>query len=164
MPTPTKIPWTGSVSRRLLLQDLRKGDIPLDPTEMSPPEVYFQRPEFADFEYTRFRARLNDLRKKVTAEKNRSTFDSVALARDRLNFPKKATNHRGEPRWEGSEAERLLKKDIEDGKHKNLKPKALYESQNEYMKYSLAAFRGHIYQEVQTRKFIAQRRARAGRK
>jgi hypothetical protein len=50
--------WKNSEAKRLLLQDLTSGEIPLDPKEMEPAQVYPQRPEFTDFGYERFRKNL----------------------------------------------------------------------------------------------------------
>jgi hypothetical protein len=84
--------------------------------------------------------------------------DSAALAHDRRIHPKAANNHRGEPRWEGSDAERLLRQDMDEGKHKTMKPQLLYNMRNEYYEnYPLKIFREHIYQEEKRRKFLAIR-------
>jgi hypothetical protein len=90
--------------------------------------------------------------------------DSTALAHDRCIFPKKAYNHQGKPRWEGSEAKQLLKRDIDEGKHKKFKPVDLYKSQNKYKKYPLKVFQKHVHQEVRRHKYLAQRHARTEKK
>jgi hypothetical protein len=73
--------------------------------------------------------------------------------------------HRGEPRWEGSQAKRLLTCDINNGKHETLMPQALYNTQKEYKDYPLTMFWKHIYQEVkQCCKFVAQCKAMAEKK
>jgi hypothetical protein len=51
------------------------------------------------------------------------------------------------PPWENSEAKRLLRKDVQDNKHKNTKPKQLWESQPAYMKFERQVFCKHINQE-----------------
>jgi hypothetical protein len=123
---------------------------------MEPADVYLQR----DFEYENFRNHLRDLRKQIRASKDRAISDSAALAHDRRIFPKKTYNHRGEPRWEGSEAEQLLKQDIDEGKNKDLMPAELHQSRDEYKGYPLEVFRKHIYQEERLRKYVAQLRAK----
>lgn len=164
MPKKTETTWKDSEAKRLLVQDLMSGEIPLDPNEMEPAQVYLQRPEFANFGYERFRDRLRDLRAQIRASKHHASSDSAALAHDRRIYPKKTNNHRGEPRWEGSEAERLLKLDIDEGKNMSLIPIDLYNSQNEYKKYPLKVFRKHIDQEERRRKYVAHCRARAKKK
>jgi len=123
---------------------------------MGPQEVYIQWPEFAEVEYERFRDRLRDLRRAVSLKNNRSASDSAALAHDRLIHPVAAHNHRGEPRWEGSEAQRLLKVDMDNDMHKLMVPEALHHTRQVYMDYPLVVFRKHIEQEERARKLRAQ--------
>lgn len=164
MPKKKEITWKDSEAKRLLIKDLTSGNIPLDPKEMEPAQVYLQRPEFASFAYEHFRDRLRDLRAQIRASKHCASSDSAALAHDRRIYPKKTHNHRGEPRWEGSEAERLLKQDMDEGKNKTLKPIDLHQSRKEYKLYPLTVFRKHIDQEERRRKYIAYCRARAAKK
>ena len=57
--------------------------------------------------------------------------------------------------WEGSEAERFLRQDMDENKHKTIKPKALWKSQKVYCEnYPLDVFRRHIDQEERRRKYI----------
>jgi len=142
----------------LLLQDLRSGRIPIT-SEMEPRDVYLQRLEFAEFDgnYKNFPGRLRDARKQIICKNSRSALDSAALAHDREIYPKAAYNHRGEPRWEWSEAERLLRQDMDEGKHKTMKPQLVYQLRKEYNEnYTLKTFRQHIYQEEKRRKFDTQ--------
>lgn len=97
--------WEYSNAKELLYKDLLNGRIPLDPEEMGPQVVYLQRPEFADFKYENFRQNLKSLRAKIIEDQGLAASESTPLAHDRRIYPKNATNHRGEPRWEGSEAE-----------------------------------------------------------
>jgi len=53
-----KTDWQYSQAKKLLEQDLRNGTIPLDSSVMGPKEVFVQCPEFAEFDYDRFRDRL----------------------------------------------------------------------------------------------------------
>ena len=59
-------------------------------------------------------------------------------------------------RWEGSEAERLLRLDMDEGKHEAMAPRLLYAERREYREFPLHVFRGHIHQEKRTRKFLRQ--------
>lgn len=148
----------GRIARRkkLLLQDLRSGTIPLD---MPPRDVYVQRPELAEFDgsYKHFPGCLRLARKQIICKNHSSASDSAALAHDRDFFLQVANITEGGPRWEGSAAQRHLQQDIEDGKHKTMTPKQLFESRKEYNEdYSLKVFREHIYQEDKGRKFLMQ--------
>ena len=146
--------WRSSVVRRLLEQDLLSGAIPLTNAEMPPLEVYNFRPEFAQIPYDSFPRRLKALRVQCGAKLNRSTVDAAAYNNDR-RFDYQATFVAlGLPRWDGSDAERLLKIDITNALHEQMAPKELYISRNEYQVFTLKVFRGHIHQEVKRRKFI----------
>jgi hypothetical protein len=131
---------------------------------MGPQDVYVQRPEFTEFAYERFRNNLLYLRKDITAKMALASSDSAALANDRSIHPKRAANHRGEPRWEGSEAERLLRLDMDEGKHQRMKPRELYQTRQQYYgNYPLTVFRGHIGQEEKRRKYIIYLQNKEGR-
>jgi hypothetical protein len=125
---------------------------------MTPRDAYLHRPEFAEFDgYANFPSRLRGARQQIASKNNRASSDSAALAHDRKIYPKAASNHRGEPRWEGSEAERLLRKDMDEGKHNQMRPELLYYTRKDYHEnYPLKVFREHIYQEERRRKFLAQ--------
>lgn len=149
--------WLNSEAKKLLLQDLRDGTIPVDSKSMAPKTVYLLRPEFAEFDYKNFPGRLRSARQQIISKNNCAASDSTAFAHDRQLYPKAANNHRGEPRWEGSETERLLRLDMDESKHKTMKPQQLYQSRKEYYdNYPLTVFREHIYQEEKRRKFMAQ--------
>jgi hypothetical protein len=152
--------WRHSEAKKLLSQLIARGDIPRDGS-MKPKIVWnafcLPRHEFLFFKYPNFPSRLRSLLKTYNGKVDRAGTDVDALAHDRILFPKATHNHRGEPRWEGSEAERLLKLDVDDQKHKTVKPIELYKSRPEYYEhYPLEIFRNHIYQEVRLRKFVLQ--------
>ena len=105
---------------------------------------------------------LNYLRKQMRQKKNHAARDSAALVHDRAIYPKPHLNHRGEPRWEGSEAERLLREDMQQRMHEYsgkslpslmqmslaaLPPEQLWLSRDEYQDYQKDTFRQHIHQE-----------------
>eukprot|EP00957_Ditylum_brightwellii_P122066 9308971-Ditylum_brightwellii.AAC.1 len=50
--------------------------------------------------------------------------------------------------WNGSEAQKLLKENIQQNLHKSMKPRSLWLSRPEYMKFDSKTFRKHIYQEM----------------
>ena len=148
--------WKSSMAKKILERDLISGAIPLDAKLMKPKEVYQRHPEFSDFAYDRFPSRLRDLRRQITDKSTSATLDQAALAHDRQLYPKATHNHRGEPRWEGSEAEQLLRLDMDAGKHKIMKPQELYNSRKEFSNnYPLKVFQKHIDQEERRRKMLA---------
>jgi hypothetical protein len=158
------VPWADSDAKRVLEERLESGEIPLDSDLMAPRDVYYQDPSFSDYPYKQFRDRLRDLRKKVKSLEYLTNFDAAALSHDRKIHPKKQKNSKGEHRWEGSEAERLLKRDIDNKKHEDLAPRDLRKTQKAYQDYPLEVFRKHIHQEVARRKFIAYCKKKAEKK
>jgi hypothetical protein len=148
--------WQGSQARKLLVDDLVSGLIPLESKGdcgMQPRDVYNMRPEFREFPYEKFRDQLRSLRNQISKKKESALSDCAALAHDETIHPKKLTNHRGELRWEGSVAQQLLRLDMNDGKHKSMKPSELYSSRLAYSEHcSLGTFREHIYQETRLRR------------
>ena len=153
--TMATMTWRSSEARRLLEEDLRSGAIPLDWREMGVGEVYAQRPEFADFPFAPFGRRLQALRKQCGIKHSRSAADAMAMANDRQFVAQQLRAVGGGAlRWDGSEAERLLRLDISNGLHQNLTPKVFHQSRVEFQVYTLKVFRGHIHQEVKRRKFV----------
>ena len=79
--------------------------------------------------------------------------DKKAFLNFRENHPRPDLNYRGEPQWDGSDAQRLLKEDMTAGKHlKYDTPSEFRDSRPEYQTYNKKVFRGHIHQEVRLRK------------
>ena len=158
--------WIKSKAKGLLEEDLKSGRIPLDDADMTAEEVYMQRTEFAEFKFEQFETNLDSLRKVHLDKIDRANSDSAALAHDRGPNcrPKKTHNYRGEPRWDGGEAERLLKLDITANKHKRMKPELLRLTKIAYQQYDLKVFRDHIDQELKARKFLTYHRAKKNQK
>ena len=53
--------------------------------------------------------------------------------------------------WHKSDAKPLLEKDMDDAKHLEMKPKALYQTRIQYREFSLEEFRKRINQEKDKR-------------
>jgi hypothetical protein len=149
--------WKNSIAKKLLEEDLRSGKIPLDGNAMKPKEVYEERPEFAEFcEYKHFPRRLRELHQQISRKNDRALTAADAVAHDRKIYSEEDSKQTGKARWEGSEAERLLRLDMDAGKHEVMAPHLLYEERLEYREFPLDVFRGHIYQEQRSRKFRRQ--------
>lgn len=147
--------WHTSEAKKLLENDLISGKIPLHNGNdgMEPKDVYLQRPEFAEFSYEYFRDRLRAIRNQISEKKSLASTDSIALSNDQRIHPRSTHNSRGEPRWEGSIAEQLLKSDVSKGRHTTMRPQDLYQSRPEYYNnYPLSVLRKHIDQEVRRQK------------
>ena len=56
------------------------------------------------------------------------------------------------PHWDGSAAQGLLKVDVDEGRHINMRPQELRKTRVEYASFPVDVFRKHIHQEVRSRK------------
>jgi hypothetical protein len=111
-------------------------------------------PTFAGMEYKpHFTSRLRGVRDDFVKKRGRAEDDKKAYDNFRRICPVKSHNHRGEPRWEGSRAQELLRLDMDEGKHEVFLPKRFQEKRIEYQDYRLQTFRDHIQQETRLRKY-----------
>jgi hypothetical protein len=150
----TIVTWNKSEARRLLERDLATGDIPVCGREMGSRTVYESRPEYAAYPFDIFVRRLAAMRKTAKGQNARRVNDVAAHAHDVALRPQATHNTNGVARWEGSNAERLLKADITAGLHTQMAPRFLFRTRAEYYEcFTLEQFRGHIAQEVKLRKF-----------
>lgn len=160
------IDWRKSDAKKLLYQDLVDGTIPLTVLEMDPADVHWQRPEYVEVPYDQFKDRLKDMRERISTERNQSELDEAGLARDRGIFPKQAYDKdRGYPRWEGSAAQKWLKKDVDDGKHlENYTPASFRLSREEYKEFPARVIGKHVSQEHELRKRNFQNNSKGWKK
>ena len=154
-PAPNIPAWGHSNARQLLIDDILNGIIPLTNEEMMPSVAYRSRPEYAQYPESDFPPRLKAVREICKARLNRSVVDTAAYHNDRRFDVRPAQAATGLPRWEGSEAERFLKEDIENELHEQMLPRELFMTRSAYFEvFTLKVFRGHIAQEVKRRKFV----------
>ena len=110
--------------------------------------------EFARMECdAAFERRLGTVRDDYLKKKERCETDLQAYLAARKNHPTPALNSRGEPQWNGSEAQELLKGIVERKEHADVAPAALWQSKPAFKVYTLQTFRDHIYQEERLVKF-----------
>jgi len=57
--------WQYSQAKKLLVQDLTNGTIPLDSSVMGPQEVYQQCPEFKQYDFNHFQDCLRSMQKVI---------------------------------------------------------------------------------------------------
>ena len=146
--------WSKSKARDYLCGLILSGKLP-DRKKIKPKAVFQDycknRPEFKhfqDYKALKFAEKLLRLRNQLEAKADRSKEDDAAFKHDREIFPPRTEDTKGRPVWAGSKAQELLRQDIIDGKHKEKKPKYLYETQAEYFEnYELEFFQNKIYQE-----------------
>lgn len=158
-PKEPNIKWTKSKARALLYKDIRDGTVPLDPPQagggMTLRAVYDLRPEFGEYNYSKFSSRLGSLRTIIKDADHRATADQEAFENFKANHPISLFSHKGYIQWQGSEAQESLLEDIEAGFHQSMGKKELWESRPEYYEnFHLAAFRDKVYQEERTAKYL----------
>lgn len=100
-----------------------------------------------------FIRRLGSVRDDFKKKKERSEKDLEAYNIAKKNHPTPRLNSRGEPQWNGSAAQTLLKELIAQGKHRGKAPQTLWVEEAEFQVYSKQTFRDHIYQEERLLKF-----------
>lgn len=129
--------------------------------------AFLLRPEFA-FEMDAaeakrlFKGRLKTARAYVKKKVERAATELELYHQDRLVYPPKATMFSGEPRWEGSDAQKFLKEDVGNGVHLVMSNTDFYTSRPAYQLFQKSTIDGHTFQEESTEKFLKQYRARYG--
>jgi hypothetical protein len=152
MVTPAKRkvrPWLSSQAKRNLKQDILDRVVTED---MNARQVYNMRPEYKEYDYTRFSANLRALRINIADNQERAVEDYADLIQDLDLHPRRALTNRGYPFWDTSEAKILLIQDLDDGLHLDLTPSELWETRYAYQLYPLTTFRNHIYQQIRSEK------------
>lgn len=156
-----ELPWNGDhPARKFLYEEIANERIPLNGKEMGPRAVYDKYKELSCFklkgmEYGKdFTRRLRDLRAIIKRDRKRAIEDRNELAVLIRNHPVPEKNHKGEPQWNGSAAQRLLKEDMQAGKHESMKPLQLRATRPEYELFLPETFRWKIQQNIRTEKYL----------
>ena len=85
---------------------------------------------------------------------------------DRVLFPRKLKNQRGELVFDLHPAKLLLRQDIEEKKHIGKTPRELWNARIEYQQFKPSIFTHRIYQEIRRVKmvnFLNQQREEKGK-
>jgi len=149
--------WLGSKAKDQIAQDIIDGLIPSE-GKINVKEIfgtmYKDNPLFKDFPWNeeRYVDRIQSLRTGIATHYKWAEQDRKAVIEDLKNHPPPPANIRGELRWEGSDAQRLLKQDVDEDRHKDLSPSGLRETRPEYKLFTRKVFTKHIDQEKQDRK------------
>jgi hypothetical protein len=157
------VPWAESEAKRLLRQDLIEGRVPDNWTGV---QVKQMRPEYAPYSQARFTANLKTLRDGLERDYARMVEDVEIFGHDMALLTeyhkKNPPREKDYPNFHDHPARTLLKSDIDDNKHIEMKPMKLRESRPEYQEFPPNVFRKHIYQEVDERLSRAYRFAKKG--
>jgi hypothetical protein len=154
---PGWIDWRASRAREYLLKDLCPGGILFGQDHIAPEdawEFYQDQEGFENVVLDQFKIRLKDHRKQVNQDYLRSQREEAALAHDRQLFPRCDRNHRGELVFDIHPAKEVLRKDIEDGNHKDLTPAQFQSTRTIYQLFDANIFKHRIYQAIRRKKYI----------
>jgi hypothetical protein len=139
--------YATSARRKLLVADIKAGKH----RDMQPKQLWQSRPEYMKDKLSLFRSRFYSLRSTIETATERKERDEKAFEEDKkLGI---GTNFLPYPKFKGSHAETLLKKDIDDRLHEAMMPQEMQKLHSgAYAPWPLEVFRNHIYQELRDRK------------
>lgn len=103
--------------------------------------------DFAVYKKQNFYSNFRTLKSSVDIERACVQFDRMGFEKEQEKWPITDTLPCGKKRWQGSDAQKLLREDIKVPGKKNWKPKKLFESRIEYRSWSLVEFRSFLYEE-----------------
>ena len=152
--------WQYSDAKAALKAAIMEGEVPLEASadeDENDLRVYFEGiPHVLNYGgFDKFRKRLNDLRDQIRNDRTRAEEDEEAFFIFCKNHPKATVAAKGTyPEWEGSEAQKLLLIDLDNGLHKEKTKEALWKSKAVYQQFPLKVFREHIYQVFRTNKYL----------
>lgn len=151
---PPKEKWNKNNPARIQMQvDILKSRITPDMDFKTAQEF---RAIFRPMKEELFKSRLTSMRAAIDKRKEQAANELALLKEDIAKHPRSTTNLRGKPEWHLHKAKELLETDMNANLHNTMKKKQLYESREEYKEFELDTFRGHIYQEEQSRKWREQ--------
>ena len=162
------IGWAKSRARKLLYMDVKTGMVPLHARvngkrTTDNTVVYMMEEEYNLWSYKKFSGRLAGIRRIINTKNGRAEDDQKAFDKFVENNEVSTVSHKGYIQWQGSNAQRLLKKDIKDGtlykytkenypKHHKMQ---FWLTRPEYYdEFPLSVFRDKIRQEIGSAKYL----------
>jgi hypothetical protein len=138
------IPWNKSEARSLLKRDIINGRVTksTDIDSLWESSVLYQQ-----YSKNNFKANFRSLLASIEKYQERAERDNAALEHDRRLHPRGTTTSNGEPFWDGSLAQSLLKRDVANGLHQEMQPRDLWTSRDAYQSFALETFKKHMYKE-----------------
>jgi hypothetical protein len=131
--------WKDSEAKRLLREDIISGVVQ---ASMAAKDVYDMWPEYKKWAFKNFQTNLKNLCKAIANSYTPMLADCKAYGHDQtLLMTLRADENTQDIPWhKKSEAKKLLKQDIDDGKHKQMKPEVLHGTRDEYQAFPLKTF------------------------
>ena len=139
MPKNKKEPTKWEIAKPILEKAYLDGEVTDD---MKRSVVWGMKPEFKAVPINNFGTNWNLMKKNISSLKRRAAEDAADLKHDRDIFPIQE-----EGRWDGSEAQALLKMDVKDDFHLHFSPVELWSSRSEYQEFPIEIFSPHVHQE-----------------
>jgi hypothetical protein len=138
--------WKNSTARVLLVR-LLSDESSWIHQAASIEQVYESNPLFKSYPLKNFKTNFKNLKDSIKEERDAINFDQRALEKEREKFPRNGLTPRGNPFWDGHDAQKLMAEDVKAGRTLHVKPSALRATRVEYQEFPLPVFRGHKYQE-----------------
>jgi hypothetical protein len=131
--------WQHSDAKKALSDNIIKKKVT---NNMSALDVYNSRLDCQAYSFVKFEEYLKNLRAAIQKKQDFADRDAAALAHDLPLRPERKTL-----RWGGSNAQKLLQEDIENGLHMDKKPRELRGTRAEYQDFDSKKFQKHLNQE-----------------
>ena len=152
-----RTPW--ELAKPTLKREYLAGTITDD---MAPRDVWQSNPLYLAVKYERFRDNFRAMKNTIRERQERADDEAELLQNDLGLYDLARSNP---DRWNGSDAEQLLKQDLA-ALEGPLQPKVLWETRDEYKKFTLKQFREHIQQEQRSKRetnyWIVRRKKQLG--
>jgi hypothetical protein len=153
-----RIKWQKSRAKDILMADINEGIVPLDDKKDQTTDakaIYLMHPEYSDYDPDKFAGRLRAARVAIKSSNSRVIEDTAAFEIYKSIHECSVMSNHGYGEYQGSESQRLLRKDIEQGLHISMGKKELFALRPEYYnEFPLHVFRDKIYQEIRTAKYL----------
>ena len=137
-------PW--EIAKPILRKYYLDGDIT---DAMKPKEVWEMQPEFLAVKYENFRTNFATMKRSIKVHKDRADMDETGFLHDMALYTLAKDS---DGYWDGSEAQKLLRADIERNCHQRMKPELLWITRTQYQEFPLKKFRDHIHQELRSKR------------
>jgi hypothetical protein len=142
---PTGKKWIHSLAKKSLRTDIILGKVTAN---CNPKDVYDMYNSYKGSPFNHFKKNLQSLIEAVAKDIARVQHDCEAYGHDLGGVNALQSDKEAGSRplsWHLSDARKLLKVDMVEGKHKLLRPKALWLSRTEYRVFDLEPFRKAIH-------------------
>jgi hypothetical protein len=162
-----KEPTAWEIAKPILTNDILEGKVN---ARMCYKEIQKSKTVYQAVPEARFKENLKNLRSRIRFDKMRAARDVAAALRcDNVVLPGLnktppnlvANNNQppnvddvarlptiSYPHWDGSNAQRLLKQAVKEGRHVGIAPRKLRGTKTEFQKFPVRVFQKHVNQEV----------------